>query len=225
MGERLLEPVRAEPLELARERERRLEVPARREVARHAPALVRVDHDLDLRHRLAYGLDHGQIEAPVLRVEPDLRRSHARVAQRLTASDTFVRRDELATRRVGADPVSLAPEEPPHRLVRRARDEIPDGNLDDPVAPVVQVDGLDDPVDGARVRRVDADEKPLEELAVGERVPARVALAAVVGADDCDRRVLVRPWHGIPGRCERRIERVAVAPRLDRRDPHHYSPE
>ena len=80
---------------------------------------------------------------------------------------------------------------------------------------MVQVDCLDESVDGACVRRVDADEEPLEELAVGDGVAARVALDSVVGADDDDRRVLVRSRHGIPGGRERRIERVAVPSRLD----------
>ena len=71
---------------------------------------------------------------------------------------------------------------------------------------------------------VEADEQPLEQLAVGQRVAARVALDAVVGADDHDRRLLGRPRLGVPGGEERRLERVAVAPRLDRRDAHH-SPE
>ena len=71
------------------------------------------------------------------------------------------------------------------------REEVPDGDLDDPVAAVVQVDGLDDAVDGVGVGRVDPDEQALEQLAIGNRVAARVALDAVVGADDDDRRVLV----------------------------------
>ena len=59
--------------------------------------------------------------------------------------------DELAARRVREDPVALAAEEPPDRLVPRAPEEIPDGHLDDPVAPVVEVDRLDDLVHGLRV--------------------------------------------------------------------------
>ena len=74
----------------------------------------------------------------------------------------------------------------------RAADEIPDGDLDDPVAAVVEVDGLEDLVDGLGARAVDADEQPLEQLAVRNAVAARVPLDAVVGADDDDRRVLVR---------------------------------
>ena len=46
--QRLLEPVDVERLELAGELGRGATIPARREVAGHAPALVRVDHDLEL---------------------------------------------------------------------------------------------------------------------------------------------------------------------------------
>ena len=158
-------------------------------------------------------------------MEADLRRLDAGVAQRLAAPDALVRVDQLPARRVGADPIALAPEQLPDRDFCGACDEIPDGDLDDPVPPVVQVDGLDDPVHRARVGRVDADEEPLEELAIGDGVTARVALDSVVGADDDDRRVLVRPRHRIPRGRERRIEGVAVASRPDCRDAHRYSPE
>ena len=72
----------------------------------------------------------------------------------------------------------VAAEQAPERLVARAAEQVPDRDLDDPVAPVVEVDRLDDPVDGVGVRHVDADEQALEELAVRHAVAARIALDA-----------------------------------------------
>ena len=174
---------------------------------------------------LAHRLDHRQVDAPVARVEAKLHRLYARVAEREAAANAFVRRDELAARRVGEDAVLACPRgaaraaRPSARATRSQT-----ATSSDPVPAMVEVDGLADPVDDLRVRRVDPDEEPLEQLAVGERVAARVALDAVVGADDDERRVLMSARLGIPCGRERRVERIAVAPRLDRRDVHH-SPE
>ncbi len=167
--------------------------------------------------------DHGEVDAPVLRVEAEFHGAHARVAQGGAPAHALVGVDELAARRVREDPVALAAEEAPDRFVPRAPDEIPDRHLGDPVAPVVEVDRLDDPVDCLRVGDVEAEQQPLEQLAVRQRVAARVALDAVVRADDRDRRFLGRSWLRVPGGEERRLEWVSIPPRLDGRDLH--SPE
>ena len=88
---------------------------------------------------------------------------------------------------------------------------------------MVEVHRLADPVDDVGRERVDAHEQALQELAIGQLVPARVSLHALVGAHDDDGRILVRARRRIPGCAERRVERIAVPPRLDRRDL-HYSP-
>ena len=63
--------------------------------------------------------------------------------------------------------------------------------------------------------------KRSRSVAIGQVVAARVALhARRRSATTTTRRVLVRARHGIPGGAERRVERIAVPPRLDRRDPH-----
>ena len=156
-------------------------------------------------------------------MEAELHRLHAGVAKGHAALRALLGGDELAARRVGEDAFPRATEELPERLTPRASDEVPDGDLERPVPPVVEVHRLADPVDDVGLERVDAHEQTLEQLAVGQRVPARVALDALVGADDDDRRVLVRAGLRIPRRAERRVQRIAVASRLDRRDP-HYSP-
>ena len=83
VAQRLLEPVDAERLERACALRRGRDVPARREIAGHAPALVGVDHDLEVAaDRVAHRLDDRDVVAPVGVVEAQLDRPHARVAQR-----------------------------------------------------------------------------------------------------------------------------------------------
>ena len=222
--QRLLEPVDVETLELAREGDGRVARPARREVAGHPPALVRVDHELEIGpDGLAHRLDRRQVEAPVLRVEAELDRTHAGVAELDAAPNALLGRDELARRRVRAHALACSAEELPERDSLRPSGEIPDGDLEDPVAAVVEVDALDDPVDDVVARRVDAEEEAREEPVIREPVSARVALDTVVRAHDRDRRLLLRPRHGVPRRVERRVERIPVAPGLDRRDLHAAS--
>ena len=85
---------------------------------------------------------------------------------------------------------------------------------------VVEIDDLAELAHDLRPQRVDADEQPLEQRAVGQPVAARTALEAVVAAHDHDRRLLPRPRHGIPGDPKRRLEREDVPPRLDACDLH-----
>ena len=145
---------------------------------------------------------------------------HALVAQCHGAAHALVDRHEFAARGVGEDPVLAAAEHLPEGLIARSPYEIPNGDLERPAASVMEVDGLEDPVDDVGARRIESDEQPLEELAVGQAVAARVAFDAVIRADDNDRCVLVRAWPGVPGNRERRIERKAIPPRLDRSDAH-----
>ncbi len=223
--QRLLEPVGVEPLELAGEGRGGGQIPARRQVARHAPALVRVHHDLEVAaHGLPHRLDHGQVDAPVARVKTKLDGADAGIAQGDAATCPLLGGDELPARRVREEASAAASEQPPQGLVLRAADEIPDRDLERPVSTVVEVDRLADPVDDVGARRIDSDEKAFQELAVREGIPARVAFGTVVRADDDECRVLVLARHGIPGGGERRVERVAVLPRLDRGDAHHSPP-
>jgi hypothetical protein len=168
-----------------------------------------------------------EIETPVVRVEADLHCPNAGIAESEAAPYPLVSLDELARGGVGRDPGGVAPvEEPPERLILRAADEIPDGHFERPVASMMEVDGLEDPVHGVGLAWVASDEKTLEQCAIREAVAARVPLDAVVGTDDHDRRMLLSPRLRIPGGEERRIERKAILSRLDRGDAHlAYSPE
>ena len=220
-GERLLEPVRVQTLELSGKGCRGGEIPARSEISGHAPALVGVDHDLQLRaDGVSNRLDHGQVDPPVRRVQSKLDRAYTCIPQREAAAHALIGRNELSARRIREESVPVASEESPQRLIVRASDEIPDRDLDDPVAAVVEVDALDDPVHRVGLLGIASDEQTLEQVAVGHPVAARVTLDPVVGADDHDRCVLMRSRLGIPCGRERRVERVAVDPRLDRRDAH-----
>ena len=87
MRQRLLEPVDAERLERPRALHGGRDVPARLAVAGHAPALVRVDHQLEAgADRIAHRRDDVDVAAPVGVMEPDLAGRHARVAQREAAA-------------------------------------------------------------------------------------------------------------------------------------------
>ena len=85
---------------------------------------------------------------------------------------------------------------------------------------MVEVDGLAELAHDLGPQRVDADEQPLQQLAVGERVAARVAVEALVAVHDHDCRLLPRARLRIPRDAQRRVERERVAPRLDRCDAH-----
>ena len=69
--------------------------------------------------------------------------------------------------------------------------------------------------------RVHADEQPLEQRDVGQRVAARVARDAVLGAHDHERLLDRRARRRVPRRPERRIEVPRVAAHLDPRDRAH----
>ena len=81
----------------------------------------------------------------------------------------------------------------------------------------MKVDRLADLAHDLGPERVDPDEEPLEQPAVGQAVAARVARDSLVGVDGDDGRVLLRARDGVPGGAKRRVEREAVVQRLDGR--------
>jgi len=100
----------AERLERTSALRRGGDVPARFAVARHAPALVRVDHQLESGpDRVAYGFDDRHVVAPVRMVEADLHGANAGVAQRKRVFVAVVPSATCADPRcdpdVGLDPV------------------------------------------------------------------------------------------------------------------------
>ena len=220
-GERLLEPVHAQRLERPRALDRVGHVPRAAAVARHAPAVVGVHHQLHLAaDGVAHGLDDGDVVAPVGMVEADLDGADARVAQCQHPAGTLGRLDQLTARGVGEQPLRAPAQQPPQRFPERSRGEVPDGHLDDPGAPAVEVDGLAQLAHDLGAAGIEPDQQPLEQRRVGQLVAAGVPRRAVAGAHDDERRLAARPRHRVPRRAERRVEREPVAPDLDRRDLH-----
>src|SRR5204862_8143448 len=151
---------------------------------------------------------------PVGVVESDLDCAYAAVADGGDPRDALIGRHELSARGVREQALGTTAEESPAGGPERAADEIEDSSLDRPWPSVVQVDRLAELAHQLRPQRVDADEQMLEQLAVGERVAARVALEPVVAAHDHDRRCLGGSGHGIPRHPQRRVEWEDVATRL-----------
>ena len=159
-SQRLLQPVDLEWLERPGDLGRGRDIPAGLEVTGHPPALVGVDHDLEIPpDGVTHGFDDGHIVAPVRVVEADLDRPDAGVAKRHAPTGALVGVDELAARRVGEKALGAAAEELPDRLIRGLADEIPDRSLGDPGAAPVEVDGLPDLADVLRPERVEPDEE------------------------------------------------------------------
>src|SRR5256714_11957431 len=196
---RVLETVDAERLERTRALDGRRDIPARLEVSGHPPALVRVDHDLDTRaDGVTHGLDRADVFPPVGVVEADLDRADPGVPKLDDPRGALLGRHELGTRGVREQPLGAASEQPPARRLERASGEIPDSRLERPGSSVVEVDRLADLVDDLGPQGIDTDEQPLEQVAVGQRIAARVALEPFVAADDHDRRLLRGAGDGIP---------------------------
>ena len=116
-AQRLLEPVDPELLELARALRGGRDIPARLAVARHAPALVGVDHDLEaIADRLAHGPHDLDVRPPVAVVEADLHRSDAGLDERDAPLGALLRGDELPARGVGQQALAPTAEQLPERL-------------------------------------------------------------------------------------------------------------
>ena len=216
----LLEPVDAKRLERAGALGRRRDVPARGPVAGHPPALVGVDHHLDVgADRVADRLDDLDVAAPVGVVEAELDGPHAAVAQRRDAPRALVRAHRLGGRGVREQPPRAAAELAHQRLADEPPDEVPDRHLDGPRPAAVEIDRLEDLPDRLGPQRVEADEQSLEERGVRHVVAARVAGDAVLGAHDHERRLDRRARHRVPRGPERRVEDDGIPAHLDAGDP------
>jgi hypothetical protein len=195
---------------------------SRRSIAGHPPPLVRVDHQVEaVADRRPHGLDDGEVVAPAIAAKTDLGRTDPALEELDAALDTLLRRHHLSRRGVRAKSLVPPAEELGDRRADQLAERIPDRDLDGPRPRSVEVDRLADLADDVGLADVDADEQALEERPVGQPVTARGdACDAVVGRYEDYGRVLVGSRPGIPRGVKRRLERIAVDPRLDRRDRH-----
>ena len=154
------------------------------------------------------------------RVHPDLQGPEALLAKTQRGLRASCRRQQRPARRVGGDAVRRASE---HRRDRHALDlagDVPERDLERPVPPGVEVDRLEDANVAGDRERVLADEQVLEGREPVHRVARADAHDALVGLDADDRRRERSSRNGIPGRVERRIERLDEAIEPDRGDLH-----
>src|SRR4029077_7437557 len=125
--QRLLEPEDAETFELARDRERHLEVPAL--VAadpRQDTGLIRVHHELDVAaDGVAYRLDHSDVVPRVRSVEAQLHPAEAFGRKRPYVFGPPLRRPQLTGRAVGRDAVLVTAPELVHGQPCHLADDIP----------------------------------------------------------------------------------------------------
>lgn len=216
-GERLLEPVDAAPLQGSGTGDRGRYVPGRAAIAGHAPSLVDIDHDREIRsQRVPDLLYHLEVFTPVGVIEADLGGAHAALAQRLQTANAFLGWHALTARGVADQTIGPAAQQQPERRVQRSSDQVPDGDLRRPGPAAMKVDRLTDLTDHLGLKGIDAAEEMLELLAVGKRRASRDAGQSLVRVDDDQRFVDVVTRNRIPGRVERRIERIAIMPGFDR---------
>ena len=127
--------------------------------------------------------------------------------------------EESSRRRVCGDALLLSTQEPGRRHLGLPG-EVPERRLQRPVAPRVEGDRLEDAHVPLELERVALDEELGEALESVHRVARADPCEALVGVDEDERRLGRPPRLGIPGREERRVERIAETLEPDPRDPH-----
>ena len=117
-------------------------------------------------------------------------------------------------------PVGRAAEERRDRDSGDLADDVPQRDLDRPVATGVEVDRLEDADVAGDRQRIAADEQVLEGLEAVHRVARSDADDALVGLDPDDRRRERAPRDRVPGGRERRVERQDETVEADGGDTH-----
>src|SRR5262249_9351917 len=212
--ERLLEPVHAQPLELARGLECPLAGPARTLLGLLRTRLLRlvgVDQDHEaVAHRAAHALDLRDVLADRPVGQPPLARAPALGPPGRGALATPRAVAQLDAARVAGHAVAVAAPELPERLAGRLADQVPERDLDAPGAAGV----LEDPLMALELERVLADQARLDpalerrRVGVAGRAPAD---QPVVARDpDQDRAAAAPVRSRRPGRPDRLGERPAL---------------
>src|SRR4029077_4534793 len=129
--QRLLHPIDAKLLELARHGHRVLERPGRVGVLRQAPTLIAIDHQLEPRaDALPHCFERLDVLSPIAAMETDLERRKTARAIRLAGSRELSGLAQRAGRRIGAHAVREAPKQFPARLTGDLAGEIPERQIE-----------------------------------------------------------------------------------------------
>ena len=122
------------------------------------------------------------------RIDPDLERREAFLAEPQGGLGALGRGEQRPARGVGRDAVRRAAEQGRDRQSGDLAEQVPQGRLERPVAAGVEVDGLEDAHVAGDGERVLADEQMLERLEPVHRVARPDAGHALVGLDPDDGR-------------------------------------
>ena len=134
------------------------------------------------------GGHRGQTLLEPARVDPDLERAEALVAEPQRRLGPGGRRQQHPARGVGRDAVGGPAEQRRDGQPGDLADDVPQGRLERPVPAGVEVDRLEDPDVAGDRQRVLADEQVLERLEPVHRVARADPDDALVGLDPDDRR-------------------------------------
>ena len=220
-GERLLEPRDSELREPRGKLGDLVEAEEGLDVSGHPPALVQVDHDLDIGpDRVPDGGDRGDPLPRAAAFDSQLQRAEAGLSEAERRLGPRFGREEGSRRRVCGDARLLSTQEPGRRHSLGLPGEVPERRLQRPVAPRVEGDRLEDAHVPLELERIAPDEELGEALEPVHRVARADACEALVRVDEDERRLGRPPRLRIPGRGERRVERIAETAEPDPRDPH-----
>ena len=151
------------------------------------------------------------------RIDPDLQRAEALLAQAQRGLGARGGRQQRSARGVGRDPVGRPAEQRRDRQSGDLPGDVPQADLERPVAAGVEVDRLEDADVAGDGQRVLADEQVLVRLEAVHRVARADADHALVGLDAHERDREEPPRLGVPGGRERRLERAPRAAAAGRR--------
>ena len=217
-GQRLLEPQDVVLGELDGDLARGDRIERGRRVAGHPPALVEVDHD---RHRIGDRVPcRRDGREPLLepaRIDPDLERREALVAEAERGLGASRRGEQHPARGVRRDPRGRATEQGRDGHARDLARDVPQCSLERPVATRMEIDGLEDlDLVGDR-QRIGADEQVDERVEAVHRVARADADDPLVGLDPHDRGREARAGRGPrrPGRVGRAGHQAVQADRGD----------
>ena len=207
-GQRLLEPQDVVLGELDGDLARGDRIERGRRVAGHPPALVEVDHD---RHRIGDRVPcRRDGREPLLepaRIDPDLERREALVAEAERGLGASRRGEQHPARGVRRDPRGRATEQGRDRHARDLAGDVPQRSLERPVATGMEIDRLEDlDLVGDR-QRIGADEQVDERVEAVHRVARADADDPLVGLDPHDRGREAAARDGVPGGREGWVER------------------